>query len=60
VFISDGHQLMNTIGYQDDDFAVIRNRSNSDNSCNDVDEEKTNEQAKIVQLAGLVSTKKGV
>ena len=51
---------MNMIGYQDDDFAVIRNRSNSDNSCNDVDEEKTNEQAKIVQLAGLVSTKKGV
>jgi hypothetical protein len=26
----------------------------------DVDEEKTHEQAKIVQLAGLSSTKKGV
>lgn len=29
---------MNTIGYQDDDFAEIKNRSNSDNSCDDVDE----------------------
>lgn len=46
----------------EDDFADIRKRDRSE-SCSglgDVDEEKDHEHEKIIQLAGLTSTKKGV
>ena len=56
-----GSLLRSSMITVEDGFSEIRKRDRSDSlSHMDVDEATTQEQAKIVQLAGLASTKKGV